>query len=152
MNKPQPRPPLDFDRLHKGAIVPVEELEAITGYRRENRKYSLKVADICSQIRRARPDLKAHVRVLRDAIHILLDNDAESYSQKRLRDQEKGIVRIVERRAHIDVAKLTADERRKMEHNDRYNTALVLEMRKLRKQRRAEIAAAKPKRIAAGKP
>lgn len=139
--KPQLNKPLDFEALKKGDSIVPETLEAITGYLRNSRRYSLEVSRIQDQIRRERPDLASHLRISKDAIVIMHDAEAESYSQRRIADHRKGIVRTVHRRASIDRSQLSPEQAARAEHNDKHNQASVFELMRIERKRRAEARA-----------
>jgi hypothetical protein len=147
--KPTPKPPIDFSKLEKGKLVPIDELEKAIGYKRNEPEYRVKLLAIRDAARDARPELWPHIRTDHDAIRVMLDSEAVEYNQKLIKEAEKRIVRIVGGLTAVDVNQLTADQRRAKDLYDQHNAMRVMNIVSLRKKQARSFGALVAKKLPA---
>jgi hypothetical protein len=130
--------PFDYDTLFKGQYIPPEECERLTGVRRHERMYSLKVQELIDGIHRERNarGMPVVAKGQGDGISILTDEEAVVYVRARFRAGLRLAGRSHERAVvAIDVTALPEEVKRKHERNielqSRQLTSVAVEKAKL---------------------
>jgi hypothetical protein len=118
------RTPIDFEAAQKGDIVPAERLERLTGVKRHEKEYALKVLPIKQQIERGLAEMNKHMTVIMrgDDLVLLTDEEASEYNERKSKEHLRGFCRSYVRLRHVDVAGLPDDARR-AEHTRRLEVA-----------------------------
>ncbi len=108
---------IDCESLQKGDIIPVEKIEELTGYDRGSREYAFGCLSVRTYIEDTMRSLKAPVTICsRDYdLVVLTDSAAFRHSDKRVRQQIKGVQRSHRRMQEVDTTNLTPDEQQDYE-------------------------------------
>jgi hypothetical protein len=112
--------PIDFDRLEKGSVVTVAEVERIYGVKQGTDKYNLKALVLGEAIERALEGRGEHVTVKceKGNLVVLRDAEASKYNASEAMRHLRGMERRHRQMGRVDVSELTAAQR--MEHNRRH--------------------------------
>lgn len=107
--------PIDFAALEKGHVITVSEVERITGTRRTDRKYELKVLSLRESIERGLAELGKFftLRIDQGAIRVLTDDEASLYNHKSFNRSLRGISRAHFRQVNVDVNCLDDDGKKR---------------------------------------
>ena len=130
--------PFDYDALTKGQYIQPEECERLTGKKRHERMYSLKVQELIDGIHRERNarGMPLVAKIQGDGISILTDEEAVSYVRARFRAGIRLAGRSHERAVvAVDVTALSEESKRKHDRNveiqGRMLTAIAVEKAKV---------------------
>ncbi len=99
--------PIDVDKLHKGQIIPTDELEALVGFASSSEPFRFAVLTIQTYIN-TRTTMTAVFR--KDGLHILTDSQASGYNSRRF---DRGLFHAQDRfrkGTEVDMANLTPAE------------------------------------------
>jgi hypothetical protein len=125
------RDPLDFEALKKGDRILVDEMEVITGHKRDSLKFARDVQSLCAKVERelARRGYPVTCRMLDLGLAVLTDKEASEYNDHRFRDglglavKSHGKANAVDQRNLDDGDKKRHD--RRLEIQGRYMQAVV---------------------------
>lgn len=108
--------PLDFDSIQKGDAWATDELERLTGKRRDTTEYQFAVMALKSRIYRELKDRGKRVTlaVVKGALRVLTDEEAALYNARTFRQGFRRSVRSFSRMSTVNQAGMT--ERQKADH------------------------------------
>ena len=111
--------PFDFDALDKGDVIPAERIEEITGHKRQEAAYAIKLMALQSQvqtelIQRGRDVV---VRCDKGALRILTDPEAVDYTAKLFQQRKRQLVRAHGYGMRVSVGNLDDEQRLSHERN-----------------------------------
>ena len=120
--------PLDFDKLEKGSVLPIDKCEELTGLKCDHRDYPLALLRLCDQIKRA-CDLRGKTLAFRchqDTIEIMEDGIASHYYEKKIdRGQKMAKRALGDKIRRVDVSQLTTNQA------ERHERVIMLETARL---------------------
>ncbi len=102
---------IDAEGLNKGDELAADVLEAITGHRRETKRYNLKILGLRARIERAMQDRgkPATVAVKNGRLRILTDEEAARYNHDTFRHGLRKARRAYDRLLAVDTRPLAED-------------------------------------------
>lgn len=112
--------PLDFSELKKGDTIAAEVLEEITGAKRDDKYFSLKILAIKEQIEKAREEMGQPVKVRSlngDSLIILTDEQAAGHLNNRANGRWRGAAKDVKQLGQVDMRNLNETQRKDHERN-----------------------------------
>jgi len=127
--------PLDFDLLDKGDVIAAETVEAATGCKRDDPRYSLKMLGFKEQISK---ELRRRGRIVTIkaedcSLRVLTDEEASEYNPRRLSVCLRQAAEAHVRNLAVDVANLSDDRRKEHERTIVVNGRLLQAVSRERK-------------------
>jgi hypothetical protein len=113
------RYPFDLDKLNKGDLIPVNQIEKIVGVRRNTESYALKLMAVQQRLSRDLRNAGRNITVVthKKGIKLLTDAEASQYNHLKVHQHRRAMLRGHYRNMEVDVAQLS--EEQKSQH-DRY--------------------------------
>ncbi len=106
--------PIDVDSLHKGQVITLDELEALTGFARSHDRFRTAVLTILEYVNDHTP-MTASYR--KDGLHILTDSVASGYNNNRFEAGLRHSRKRHHKAAEVDMGNLTESEARQHVRN-----------------------------------
>ena len=111
--------PFDFDLLNKGDVIPAEQVESLTGLKREESQFNIELMGLQQRIQdelliRGKPVV---VRCDKGSLRILTDEEAVDYTQKLFEQRRRQLGRAHGYAMRIEVSNLGDDMRISHERN-----------------------------------
>lgn len=134
--------PIDYETLQKGDVVPVERIEEIVNMKRDDVRFSLKVAALVDRIRRELLDRDKPwtVAVVKGQIRVLTDAEATIYQRQRREQAHRSERQAFFYISKVDVAALTPEQRVEHEREVINSGRFIQAMENVRKQMRLEAS------------
>lgn len=125
------RYPIDPDRLHKGQVITIEELETLVGFARTLERFRLGVVVIQNYIN-TRTEMTAVFR--RDGLHILTDSQASGYNDRRFHIGLDHVYNRHQKSAQVDMSNLSPPEAQEHVRNLAKQARIVAGVTAIRRQ------------------
>jgi hypothetical protein len=120
------RHPIDFERLSKGDVIPVNRIEEIVGVKRDDKNYSILLLQLKGRVERELFERKKLWTLTTEAgeIKILTDAEASAYNAIEAENARRRERRRFALQCAVDVGELTEEQksehRRRVEIQGRY--------------------------------
>lgn len=113
------RHPLDFDKIKKGDVVAISELEEIFGIDRSDDRFGLRRLGLADRIEREMRDRgkPVSVRTQKGALAILTDPEAAEHNPRSVRLGFRRMIRSHRKSLEVDTTNLSDGQRKTLEHN-----------------------------------